>query len=100
MGKIKGKPDTSMFSQMKDPTKFLEGASSEHFETTSSKPLSNNVSDAKKTEPVFQKQFRLRLDTINVLKVGAAQESVDSGKRVTETEIVERLIRKYYKLPK
>lgn len=100
MGKIKGKPDTSMFSQMKDPTKFLEGASSENFETPHSQNLNDNVSDIKKPDPVSQKMFRLRLDTINALKFGAAQESVDSGKRVTETEIVERLIRKYYKLSK
>ena len=98
MGKIKGKPDTSMFSQMKDPTKFLEGASLENFENSNLKVSNNSVSDIKKLDPVFQKMFRLRLDTINSLKVGAAQESVDSGRRITETEIVERLVRKYYKL--
>ncbi|CRI66904.1 conserved hypothetical protein [Thiocapsa sp. KS1] len=31
------------------------------------------------------------------LKFGAAQESITSGRRVTETEIVERLLKKYYK---
>lgn len=94
MGKIKGKPDTSMFIKMKDPTAFLEGAFSENFENKGLKNSSNKLA----TEPVYQKIFRFRLDTINALKVGAAQESVSAGKRITETEIVEKLIRKYYKL--
>jgi hypothetical protein len=45
-----------------------------------------------------QKLFRLRWDTANALRMGAAQLSTKQAKRVTETEIVERLIRAHFKL--
>lgn len=100
MSKITGKPDTSMFKNIKDPTEFLESGSADRMEKESFKTSGNDksVSEVIKAEPVIQKIFRFRLDTINALKVGAAQESVNAGKRITETEIVEKLIRKYYKL--
>jgi len=45
-----------------------------------------------------QKLFRLRWDIDCALKLGAAQESAKTGKRVTETEIVQQLLKKHYNL--
>ena len=46
----------------------------------------------------MQKLFRLRWDIANALKLGAAQESAKTGKRVTETDIIQQLLKKHYSL--
>lgn len=101
---IKSKPDINSFK--KDPNDFLEGGEAD-------KPLSNlpkvaqknsveettaYIIEAFKPEPTVQKLFRLRWDIANALKLGAAQESAKTGKRVTETDIVQKLLKKYYNL--
>lgn len=48
--------------------------------------------------PTVQKLFRLRWDTANALRMGAAQMSTKQARRVTETEIVESLIRQHFKI--
>lgn len=80
---MKGKPD------LHDVDKFIDGANSaqrqvsrKRMETVATKP-----------EPTVQKLFRLPWDVANALKMEAAQSSVEQGRRVTETEIVEELIR-------
>jgi hypothetical protein len=44
-----------------------------------------------------QKLFRLRWDTSQALKLGALHESTTEGRRITETELVEALIRERFK---
>lgn len=101
---MKPKPDVSGFSQKpRDPGAFLEGAVSEFpvktGATSSGTPLTMPVmSDVVKPEPIVQKLFRLRWDSAYALKLGAAHESAAQCRRVTETEIVERLLREHYKL--
>jgi hypothetical protein len=83
---MRKKPDVSKFSPLhKDPNDFLNGYADRQEEP---KPV-------RKPEPTVQKIFRLRWDTANALKLHAANQSVASGKRVTETEIVEGLLREF-----
>ncbi|MCD5995574.1 hypothetical protein KDX38_18345 [Pseudomonas sp. CDFA 602] len=101
---IKSKPDIKSFN--KDPNDFLEGGEADkalsksrqvkeqpEVEASAAQPM-----DAFKPEPTVQKLFRLRWDIANALKLGAAQESARTGKRVTETDIVQQLLKKHYSL--
>lgn len=101
---IKAKPDIKSFK--KDPTEFLEGGEAD--KAMAKKPAAVEspavveppvqVIEAFKPEPTVQKLFRLRWDIANALKLGAAQESARTGKRVTETDIVQQLLMKHYSL--
>lgn len=53
-----------------------------------------------KPEPTVQKLFRLRWDTAQALKTAAQAASIEEGRRVTETEIVEQLLRRQLRLPR
>ncbi len=88
---MKGKPDLRGLDRNPhlDPNDFLDGADSEQGHASRSK----RTLVAAKPEPTVQKLFRLRWDVANALKMEAAQASVEQGRRVTETEIVEELIR-------
>ncbi|AEK59834.1 hypothetical protein [Acidithiobacillus caldus] len=89
---MKRKPDLSGIKQSlhRDPNDFLDGADSEQ-----EKPAKHTLDGLvpRKPEPTVQKLFRLRWDVANALKMEAARSSVELGRRVTETEIVEELIR-------
>lgn len=101
---IKSKPDIKSFK--KDPNDFLEGGEADKALSNLPKvSLENSVEEtttylieAFKPEPTVQKLFRLRWDIANALKLGAAQESAKTGKRVTETDIVQKLLKKHYNL--
>jgi hypothetical protein len=118
---MKPKPDISRFTQPpKDPTAFLDGASADRSEKAGApvppqapapaagQPVAPSPPAAapapaagdEATMPVatVQKLFRLRWDTANALRMGAAQMSTKQARRVTETEIVESLIRKHFKI--
>lgn len=86
---MKAKPDISEF--LKSPlslNEFLEGGAADKAARQTARPPTATV----------QKLFRLRWDTCEGLKLVAQQESEAKGRRVTETELVERLIRKYVRL--
>lgn len=102
---IKAKPDIKSFK--KDPNEFLEGGEADKamLKASSVDPQNNADSiqaqaqiEALKPEPTVQKLFRLRWDIANALKLGAAQESARTGKRVTETDIVQQLLKQHYSL--
>lgn len=104
---MKGKPDVSSFVQRPAPAKPLddflrEGAADQAVAAPepAQSPDAAGSGAGLKPEPTVQKLFRLRWDTVNALRLAAAQESTAQGRRVTETEIVETLIRKRFKLPK
>ena len=92
---MKPKPDVST---------FLDGATPElprqpSRQTEAKAPAGRTVTiEVTKPEPTIQKLFRLRWDVANALKMGALQESAATGRRVTETEIIERLLRAHFKL--
>lgn len=96
---MKKKPDISSFGLAKDPSAFLEAGAGDlaNSGTSQARPAPPAPSP-KKPEPTVQKLFRLRWDTANALKIGAVRESIENGSRVTETEIVEELIRKHFGL--
>jgi len=92
---MKAKPNTDQFKPHKDPSTFLEGGAAD---------ASNKVDlpPAKPAQPVTearvhreQKVFRLPLDLINALKREAYERSVETGARVTETELVEQALRRF-----
>jgi len=101
---IKSKPDIKSFK--KDPNDFLEGgeadkALSKSHSTTEKAAVEEataHVVVAFKPEPTVQKLFRLRWDIANALKLGVAQESAKTGKRVTETDIVQQLLKNHYNI--
>lgn len=109
---MKPKPDVTPFDGLsKDPSEFLDGARTESPgrpavgipspspSPARAQPETREVTLAvAKPEPTVAKMFRLRWDVAAALKFGAAQESMTSGRRVTETEIVERLLVKYFKV--
>ncbi|MHB8314434.1 MAG: hypothetical protein ACYDCW_01790 [Acidithiobacillus ferrivorans] len=89
---MKSKPDLRGLGRPSrlDPNNFLNGADPERGQEP---PTERSSQVAAKPEPTIQKLFRLRWDVANALKMEAAQASVEQGRRVTETEIVEELIR-------
>lgn len=93
---IKAKPDIKSFK--KDPNDFLEGGEADKALTT--KPKNEEAApypvEVFKPEPTVQKLFRLRWDIACALKLGAAQESARTGKRVTETDIIQQLLKQHY----
>lgn len=107
---MRPKPDVTPFDVLaKDPSEFLDGARTESPgrpavgipspSPARDRPETREVTLAvAKPEPTVAKMFRLRWDVAAALKFGAAQESMTSGRRVTETEIVERLLVKYFKV--
>lgn len=100
---MKGKPDLTGFKRPEKPLdEFLHGGEADKAAKADESQAAHSaaVDEAGKPEPTLQKLFRLRWDTVSALRTGAAQESAAQGRRVTETEIVETLIRKRFKLPK
>ena len=88
---MKKKPDINQFK--KDPSAFLEGGAvndiADHKKDTLSPVIYNQPVKIHRE----QKIFRLSTDIINALKREAFERSMNSGSRVTETEIVEQALR-------
>lgn len=97
MKKMRGKPDlTGIAIQPKDPTAFLEGGAGDIADKAYRDAPDPAVPAAYEPPvPTVQKLFRMRWDIAKILKDAANAESVP-GHRVTETEIVERLLKQYF----
>lgn len=99
---MKKKPDLKEFVQpSKDPTDFLNSGIADiaEREDSSSKATSSvRFADKKKPEPTVQKIFRLRWDVANALKLHVAEQSIALGFRVTETDIVNKLLCDFLKI--
>lgn len=95
MSKMRGKPDLSgIATPTKDPTAFIQGGAGDVADKTGLEKK-RQISDDEPPVPTVQKLFRLRWDVAKALKAKAAQESGHS-KRVTETEIVESLLKEHF----
>ncbi|HDT5901210.1 TPA: hypothetical protein QHC20_005203 [Raoultella ornithinolytica] len=97
MKKMRGKPDlTGIATPPKDPTAFLEGGAGDVADKAH-RDASKSAAPAADEPPVptVQKLFRMRWDIAKALKDAASAESVP-GHRVTETEIVERLLKQHF----
>ena len=95
MSKMRGKPDLEgIATPRKDPTAFIEGGAGDVADKAVlvTKPT---IADDKPPVPTIQKLFRLRWDVAKALKAKAAEES-GPGYRVTETEIVEGLLKEHF----
>ena len=101
---MKAKPNIDQFNLKKDPSDFLEGGSADLANRTEKQNNTINQSHAQtekqRIDPKIhreQKVFRLSLDLINALKRESYEQSVKSGSRVTETELVEQALRAFLK---
>ncbi|MBG6243351.1 MAG: hypothetical protein EKE20_16815 [Candidatus Symbiopectobacterium sp. Dall1.0] len=86
---MKKKPDLKLF---KDPDNFLNGGAADIAEKNYTAKHKGKVSEKKLTQ---QKIFRLSIEVSNALKLHIAQSQANTGIRITETEIVEKLLREY-----
>lgn len=94
MSKMRGKPDLSgIATPAKDPTAFIEGGAGDVADKTSAPKQA--IVDEEPPVPTVQKLFRLRWDVARALKAKAAEAS-GPGHRVTETEIVEDLLKRHF----
>lgn len=99
---MKAKPNIDQFTQNKDPDAFLEGGASD----LANKPKTQQATTESQvtiTQPIprvhrEQKIFRLPVDLINELKREAYEQSVKTGTRITETELVEQALRLFLKI--
>jgi hypothetical protein len=98
---MKIKPDTEQFKPIKDPDTFLNGGIKDTVKTidsVESSPSKSNVFPTKTRIHREQKIFRLPLTLIEELKREAYEQSVKTGGRVTETEIVEQALKSFLNL--
>lgn len=99
---MKSKPDVSGFIPKRDPTEFLEGGAADRAERpmppTVAATVKVTVDASARPEPTVQKLFRLRWDVANALKTEVQQHVQDGKGRITETEIVENLLKDRYGL--
>jgi len=94
--KMRGKPDLSGISTpKKDPSDFLDGGAGDAADKKAVAPKPVIAADDEPPVPTVQKLFRLRWDVAKALKAKAADAS-GPGHRVTETEIVEGLLKDYF----
>jgi hypothetical protein len=101
---VKPKPDVSGFAL--DPNAFLDGAEGEAgaaparlaSATPSPSPVTRRAITIEVVAPeaTVQKLFRLRWSVAQALRAAAVRETDEQGRRVTETEIVERLLRQKF----
>ncbi|GLR55213.1 hypothetical protein KYK30_31450 [Shinella yambaruensis] len=94
---MKAKPDLTQFQPKgnrakKDPTSFLDGADPE-VQADAPKRGPKAV-----TAPTVQKLFRLDAELAMALKRHVAEETIKTGKRITEIEIVDQALRNYLKI--
>jgi len=96
ISKIRGKPK---LEGLLDPDDFLKGASAD---------VAENSKEVKKTIPekgrdneppiaLISKNFRLRWDIAVALEKAAQGESTP-GRRVTQTDILEKVLKQYLKI--
>ncbi len=88
---MRKKPDTRAFLAPKDPSAFLDGVSAEQPEKKTSPAASTRSSG----QPKLTKIFNLTPELVQALKREAFERSVQEGRRVTETELVDTALRQY-----
>lgn len=84
---MKAKPNIDQFTQTKNVDNFLESGTAD---------LANPVESSQPAK-VYREQkiFRLPVDLINALKKESYEQSIKTGSRVTETELVEQALRAF-----
>lgn len=88
---MKSKPDVSQFNKNRvEQEKFLENVSNSL----------ENVSLGKMPKAYILKSYRLSWDVVKALKLYVAKKSVETASRVTETEVIEDLLRNHLNINK
>jgi hypothetical protein len=88
---MKAKPNIDQFNPVKNPDAFLEGGAADlASKTEQSQPVAKVRRE--------QKIFRLPIDLINELKRESYEQSMKTGSRVTETELVEQALKAFFKI--
>lgn len=82
---MRGKPDVSA---------FLEGGKADRAERGTPPPPTDTATPPKMPIPTVQKNWRLRWDTASALKDRVEALRREGETKLTETDFVERLIRK------
>lgn len=96
---MKAKPNTDQFKPAKDLSLFLEGGAADA--AARSKPAAAKKAASQEPDPPAkvqreQKIFRLPVDLINALRRESYEQSIKTGGRVTETELVEQALRAFF----
>ena len=101
---MKAKPNTDQFKLKKDPAAFLEGGAADIADRTDNQPVAEIIPEIppaklaeKPKDNRQQKVFRLPRDLIKALKRESYERSMETGTRVTETDIVEQALRSFLK---
>lgn len=100
---MRAKPNTDQFKPAaKNPADFLEGGAADRADA----PIQNTLQAVQPAPaPTYtpvpkvyreQKVFRLPQDVIDSIKRAAFEQSMGTGIRVTETELVEKALRAYF----
>lgn len=92
---MKAKPNTDQFKLNKDPSDFLEGGASDAADRVPAQTALKQPSSEARVHRE-QKVFRLPLDLIKMLKRESYERSDKTGRRVTETELVEQALRAFF----
>lgn len=93
---MKPKPDTRAFAKDRDISAFLDGA--QESATPVAKPIEARQPLAVPRQPKVTKIFNLPLDLVEALRTEAYNRSRETGRRVTETELVDQALRQLLKL--
>jgi len=101
---MKAKPNTEQFKLKKDPSAFLEGGAADIADQTGNQSGAGTISQKTPAQPAVkakdnrqQKVFRLSRDLIKALKRESYERSMETGTRVTETDLVEQALRNFLK---
>ena len=93
---MKPKPDTRAFAKDRDVSAFLDGA--QESPKPLAKPTETNQPPPVVRQPKVTKIFNLSLDLVEALRTEAYNRSRETGRRVTETELVDQALRQLLKL--
>ena len=93
---MRSKPDLTQFIVPKDPSAFLESGAADLADRV--QPRGRRKKEVVLQQQRDQKVFRLSVDICQALKNEAYRRSIESGKRVTENELVEQALRRLLKL--
>ena len=101
---MKAQPNTEQFKLKKDPSAFLDGGAADIADRAGNPQKAEMISETIHVKPVTntkdnrqQKVFRLPPDLIKALKRESYERSMETGTRVTETDLVEQALRNFLK---
>lgn len=97
---MKEKPNIDEFNPAKNVDDFLEGGAADLAVKIEEADLAIKTEQPQPTAKVYreQKMFRLPISLINELKRESYEQSMKTGIRVTETELVEQALKAFFNI--